>query len=866
MKNRIVLLCLLLLLLQLFNQFGLSQSPKPVAKRIKIDSPLILKKYKFQIEDNFQEPESPTAVFINFDDVATGGYSTQIDPNRYGNVSFYSPFYNTPTYVTPGGYYSYPNSLIVGYVCNSYTGEICSLHTLAIDFAQNSKDISFFWGRDFSYYNGTIEIYAGNDYQLVANIFVNLPGGWTGIDLSQYGQNIRRIILRHPGSAPNTTGHIFIDNFQFTPVIPQPPIGNLETVRNDGVAVGWSLDPDNQDASNTVKFYIDSQNNANLVGQAVANIPRPDVNQSTGYRGNHGFEFSIPVRFLDGNPHTIFAYGQDLISGQPTALLPGSPKTFNLRPPVQSVVFEPVTNEVINNELTNSELDRVIGAEGQRIFPDRKFPDDTINHKRVRVKAIVGQPNVTVYFRNFDVDDPTNDPTIDDNGNDGNDNREGRIILPVPQYPPSAAGILSSSTAITNANGEAIVYFTVAKQPGDNFAIAASTDNSYLNGVIVNGTGLKDSTNNPLPTTKAKKTELLTVWRKVHLEVDSMGTVGNNLINGYTTNRVEIGQTPVWINISSPTGDLEAGRYKETFDQNGMRINYGGRMTIGNVYNLQVLDNTTNSVLVRSESGVVKIGSNNIFTLFDDDDFNDNDGLLWKGDDGEDVSWRGGNMFSETFSLLQPSDNVAENPFADAYIRPDYSWAEQQPGMNDSDVPFEVHYPDTISGNDERRKIDRYRDSKNTTTTIFERDDFWIGYILIGYQSAQNAENDPQLTPQSQGQLWVGGVTPPVNGSSDLADGTTDSAGVPRGANGTVFYIEALRDLDAGPNLYGGLPYKSRIRTAPHELGHAFGIDGDGNVPEYEIMASEGVSTGLQFWYSHINLMRWRIKSPGEGN
>lgn len=330
---------------------------------------------------------------------------------------------------------------------------------------------------------------------------------------------------------------------------------------------------------------------------------------------------------------------------------------------MQSVVFEPINNEIINRQIYNSEIDKpTSGYNSLRIFPDKKYPDDTTNHKTVRVKAVIGQPNVTVYFRNFDVDDPTDDPDIDENGSIGNDNREGRVIG--QPYPPSAAGILATDSLLcqptlngvrcpTNANGEAVAYLTVTKQPGDNFVVAASTDDSYLTEVEINGTSLKDSTNNSLPTMKAKRTELLTVWRKVHLEVDSMGQVGNNLVNGYIGNsKGYIGQEPVWIDLYSGLGNLEAGRYRETLGPNGERISYGGRLTLGNIYDLQVLDNTANSVLVRSESGIVQIRPRQIFALFDDDDFNSNDGLSWRGDDGENVTYRGGSMFAETFSHL----------------------------------------------------------------------------------------------------------------------------------------------------------------------------------------------------------------------
>ena len=295
-----------------------------------------------------------------------------------------------------------------------------------VDFTQPAKDVAFSWGRDGYYSTGTIEIY-NESFQLTNSVPFNFGGfPWYYFELNQYNQRIKRIILRRPAVSDNRYGHIYLDNFQFTPV-------------DD----------------------------------------------------------------------------------------------------VQSVVFESVTNQVVNGALTTSSIDRpTYGDASQRIFPDRTSPTDTINRKTVRVKAVVGKPNVTVYFKKVDVDDPTADSTVDDTGALGNDNREGRTIG--QPYPATAAGTFSDCTLTangcsktTNSSGEAIVYFTVTKQPGDNFVVAASASDTYLTTVTTNGTGLKDSANNPLPTVQAKRTELLTVWRKLYMEMDSMGLVTKNHFTGY---------------------------------------------------------------------------------------------------------------------------------------------------------------------------------------------------------------------------------------------------------------------------------------------------------------------------------------------
>jgi hypothetical protein len=479
---------------------------------------------------------------------------------------------------------------------------------------------------------------------------------------------------------------------------------------------------------------------------------------------------------------------------------------------------------------------------GSRIFPDRLNPTDGIDRRTVRVVAQLTQPvsGVTVYFRNFDIDDPESNTIIDANGSFGNDNRGERDSQ--GNWTTQSAGTLSAPSAVSN-NGVAIVDFAVTMQPGDNFVISASTDSTYSNGIAINGTGLEDSAGNQLPTTRAGRTSMLSVWRKIHLEVDTMGTVGNNLANGYLQSKGFVDtQTPVWINLHVSTGSLEEHRF------------VGGRLALGSS-NLRVMDNTTNSVQVVSESGTVQYRVNQIYALFDDDDFNSDDGALQNGDDQEDVTWRCLNtiypcdmLSSETFSHLLPSTDTGQNPYARAYIEPDYSWALQQPGMNDSSVQYEINIPLDLPNFDiERSRIDPNRDSSG-----MERSDFWIGYLLVGYQSGVDvdADNEPVV---------IGGVAPPINYQTAWTNSVTNSNDVTRGSIGAVIYIESMRDWDVTT----GADF--RVRTAPHELAHQFGVLGDSTnpfpLPDWGIMSANGA---LTFVPTHINVMRWRINSPGE--
>ena len=114
------------------------------------------------------------------------------------------------------------------------------------------------------------------------------------------------------------------------------PLGKFESIGGDHIARGWSLDPSNAGASNTVHFYIDGvAGQGTYIGSAYAGGVRPDVNQQTGYSGNHGFEFTIPSQYYNSQNHVLYAYGLDL-NGNPNVILADSPKVFNFSPVVTS--------------------------------------------------------------------------------------------------------------------------------------------------------------------------------------------------------------------------------------------------------------------------------------------------------------------------------------------------------------------------------------------------------------------------------------------------------------------------------------------------------------------------------------------------
>lgn len=111
----------------------------------------------------------------------------------------------------------------------------------------------------------------------------------------------------------------------------RPPIGWLDEVSPDGVAWGWTLDPDAPARAIDVHFYVLRRGGRiEFAGAARADRPRPDVNRVTGHPGDHGFEWTLPPRFRDGRTTHLLAYGLDP-AGSPNPLLSGAPKPVDLR-------------------------------------------------------------------------------------------------------------------------------------------------------------------------------------------------------------------------------------------------------------------------------------------------------------------------------------------------------------------------------------------------------------------------------------------------------------------------------------------------------------------------------------------------------
>jgi hypothetical protein len=241
-----------------------------------------------------------------------------------------------------------------------------------------------------------------------------------------------------------------------------------------------------------------------------------------------------------------------------------------------------------SNDFTGDYLDAdtEYGATNSvRVFPDGRLVGGVVGTSRntVRIKVEV-KPNFAiatkVYLRAFDMDDPSQnkkdvgivnrpeggrlilDPNDDGiagtyDGGTGltydmhNDNRglvKGRKFGST--FPDSSKMDVMGKFTISfpvgaNVNNPDTTKFQVSEFAGDNYVLFAASDKAHLlhleNKDELDSDTIKDvSSGRKLPIDKGVKSNILTVWRLLHLEYDSMRNFawGNNNNGNYETSGV----------------------------------------------------------------------------------------------------------------------------------------------------------------------------------------------------------------------------------------------------------------------------------------------------------------------------------------
>lgn len=468
---------------------------------------------------------------------------------------------------------------------------------------------------------------------------------------------------------------------------------------------------------------------------------------------------------------------------------------------VAAISLETYTSPTLNSPNIALDNNPATGG-GQRIFPEKKTTYDPQFAYRsyVRIRARLSEPvaNVKIRMKLFDVDDPsTDDLVIDGNGSEGNDNRD------TTRFGIGSPGTYTYS-AYTDSNGEAIATLIVGKQPGDNYRVAAAAtfrSSNYLLDEHTNivGDDLSYKTN-VLPTntaysnSPAVQSKLLTVWRKLHIERDSMGPVKGNSVSGQILS-ITAGTTTSRLALSLPLGtSLQANRF----------IN--GRIFIhsespGSGMSFKITKNLASAVYV--EGTVPATVSGWDYTIYDDDDFNRTDTTNLDGDSGEDIP-------APDMSLLQSSGDATSNMLAPAYILPTYDLNAES-----TNVPFVLNIPSMLPGDEDLgagasvagiRSLFQYGNLPSA-----DDPDFWTVYVLMGYQGVVEYDVDPET--ESSGAYT--GVVDQIKGQ------------------GALILVEEIKEKE---DFYKGLrkPFTDRQRVKGvivHEIGHLLGsLHGDGAI------------------------------------
>jgi len=413
----------------------------------------------------------------------------------------------------------------------------------------------------------------------------------------------------------------------------------------------------------------------------------------------------------------------------------------------------------------NDALDTCPNNGGKRILPDKQNPTDSSAavRKKVRVKAkitpaVAGQ---TVYFRVFDVDDPSSSTSpVDSNDGSGATGADNR----------GASGGLSATSAATDSSGYATVEFTVSIQPGDNFRAFAACSDSALSALTQ---AQVDSGSIP---SGIAQSDMLTVWRRLWLEFDSMGPVAST---GSQKNFEEGTIDSVQQNVpAAGQSTLDVGMLL-TDEKNRYE---GGFIVIDGSAKYTVLKNTDNLVLDDDVvvSGLPPTSSvGKPFAIYDDD-------------------------YDET--TVQPirplpyslsGGTLIESAYGEAYIKP----VNVPSGYVDTDSTF---YRNLSSG-----LLSGWTSKVSEKKDLTDAADFWVVHLLAAWQPSADKDYDPDTVD-------------PGDPSPDIVQGEaldSDNTG--------AIYVEPIRELEI-------LPFAPRIHeehTVVHEIGHQGGGEhGDGGI------------------------------------
>ena len=273
---------------------------------------------------------------------------------------------------------------------------------------------------------------------------------------------------------------------------------------------------------------------------------------ATGYSESHPYDVFkagtlVFTKFADG--HSTIDYSGNLPSGAVTldtdgqkvvikTYIPDQPKNhwatrIDLAPIDIKWEAKDGWDNVDDNPDPFSDTHKIVG---KRIFPDALAPGGEMRRELKLKISIPGLSNKKVYLKVFDVDDPSSiddpdhklDPNDTDSKQAGDDNIRGAgLTADWGYFVPQQAERISADL---DSNGEAKVEFKVNQQPGNNYRVAAAITNADLDYLQVSdsdASGYVSPDDQQVSGFNGGISPMLTVWRKLHIEQDSMMAAPN---------------------------------------------------------------------------------------------------------------------------------------------------------------------------------------------------------------------------------------------------------------------------------------------------------------------------------------------------
>ncbi len=459
-----------------------------------------------------------------------------------------------------------------------------------------------------------------------------------------------------------------------------------------------------------------------------------------------------------------------------------------------------------------------------RVFPGKRYVGgaptaDARDELMLRITMAASPPRaVSLFLRSFDVDDPSaNDDEVDDETTPY-DNRGG--------FDGGSSGRFTSNDSemleLRVNRAEHAVDFRVTRQPGDNFRVVGFGDRDFVERLENDDTKLGDRWEDGArivdPDVLASGaspedaevrevnhfvSDTLTVWRFLHVELDSMrakrdtrmaGTAGTVTRESYVygANTVNAYKIPLGFNIASRLPLSARGTEGITNMFEGGRYHFGE--TVWTIMGNSAQDSGNDHVYVFIGDG---FWTANGMDPADGAAFISGKSFEIEDDDFTEYSLAGsaakvGPFPDGTAIRLPPTDRLEDSPqnaFHPAYVFPRTDTLPQGPGS----VEFSLNlFSDS--------PLSHIREYFSQFSMKDEHSDpaLWTAYLLGAYQGVMWEDADPASDGAVAGE----------------ADG-------PQGTGGLIYWSSGA-ELE---NQHGSSEGWRLIDAVPHELGHLFGGD-----------------------------------------